>query len=178
MIKVKALRAFPFATDGVKVVPVEKDAEFEVEDRLVQGLVDAGYVEASDGSVTKTDPAELAARQPSLAVTEAATMEEARAKGASEAETALLAQRQREALDAAARSRTGALVEQPAVDEAELAQRMRDNASSDPARDRVTPPLTAEEEAARVAAEEKAEAERASVEENAGAGSGKRHPRR
>ena len=49
MIKVKALRAFPFATDGVKVVPVEKDAEFEVEDRLVQGLVDAGYVEASDG---------------------------------------------------------------------------------------------------------------------------------
>jgi hypothetical protein len=62
------------------------------------------------------------------------------------------------------------LAGQPAPDDAELAQRQRDNASADPARDRVTPPLTAEEEAARVAAEQKAEAERASAEEGTTSG--------
>ena len=138
MIKMKALRAFPFAADGIRVIPIEKDAEFDCPDNLAEGLVAALYCESVDGKMKaqKVDPNALVF--PGANTEEARILQEARDRKAADEQAAVDIEAKRVADEALARSRTGAQIEDPPVDETELRRRQHHAQSADPQRDQPT----------------------------------------
>ena len=135
MIKMVALRAFPFAADGIRVVPIEKDAEFDCPDHLAEGLVAALYCQSKDGKMKaqKVDPD--APVFPGANTEEARVLQEARDRKAADEQAAVDIEAKRVAEDALTRSRTGAQVGDPPVDEIELRRRQHHAQSADPQRD-------------------------------------------